>query len=436
MSGAGVAPLATQYELERHGSRAVDLVDDDGRHGGVRLRRGRRRALPAGTRRRRERTHRAGRSALGRPDVLRYGPRGSVLDVREAPRVVPVTLTTQSQEQRRAARPARGASGTCGGRGDAGQGPGGGLRHRHPRQPRTATPHERRTGVLARDLRAQGLHVRARTDGAASTRQSREIIAHPPPADEAAPSVTPLVRPATESATTWPPPGGSTARATRAMRTMSATISARERRRPIDELPDGAAYVASRVSFPGCTGAMYAWWFWWHAAASARYTLWYPHNHVVCHPVGLEALMRPGLSDEQRYVGATHHVDEYIGPERLEVAIRFVDPGELGLDTRRFAEAGIVGHACARVALRGSSLEAVTKVHLARKTADGVRAAKSLLDRARPARASARDLHPRRCARERARLEAPDGRRACRLRAALARPDRVHPPLDLPGRPL
>jgi hypothetical protein len=138
------------------------------------------------------------------------------------------------------------------------------------------------------------------------------------------------------------------------------------------ELPDGTAYVASRVNFPGCTGEMYRWWFWWHSVESARYTLWYPHNHVACHPIGLEALLRPGLSHEQRYVGATHDVDEYIGPERLEVAIRFVDPASLGFDTSRFAQAGIVGHACARVGLRRAHLEAVTMVHLARKTQDGI----------------------------------------------------------------
>jgi hypothetical protein len=33
-------------------------------------------------------------------------------------------------------------------------------------------------------------------------------------------------------------------------------------------------------------------------------------------------------------------VDEYIGPDRLGIFIRFMDPAELGFDTRRFAEAG------------------------------------------------------------------------------------------------
>jgi hypothetical protein len=137
------------------------------------------------------------------------------------------------------------------------------------------------------------------------------------------------------------------------------------------ELADGSGYVASRVPFPGCTGEMYRWWFWWHAQESARYTLWYPHNHVSVRPLDAERLVRPGLSDEERYVGTTHHVDEYIGPELMKIAIEFMDPSQLGLDTRRFEEAGIVGHACARVSLRTEPIEAVTMVHLARRTDDG-----------------------------------------------------------------
>jgi hypothetical protein len=138
------------------------------------------------------------------------------------------------------------------------------------------------------------------------------------------------------------------------------------------ELPDGSAYTASLVPMPGCTAAMYSWWFWWHAVESARYTLWYPYNHIAVKPSSPGVLTKPGLTDQQRYVGTTHHVDEYIGPELLRVAIRFVDPSELGLDTSRFAQAGIVGHACARVGLRGTGVEGVSMVHLVRQVDGGL----------------------------------------------------------------
>lgn len=137
------------------------------------------------------------------------------------------------------------------------------------------------------------------------------------------------------------------------------------------ELPDGTAYVASRVPFPGCTGEMYQWWFWWHAVEPARYTLWYPYDHVDVRPRDPGVLTKPGLTHEQRYVGTVHDVVEFIGPELMTIAIRFVDPSEVGLDERRFAAAGIVAHACARVMLKPAGIEAVTMIHLARKTADG-----------------------------------------------------------------
>jgi len=138
------------------------------------------------------------------------------------------------------------------------------------------------------------------------------------------------------------------------------------------ELVDGTAYVASLVPMPRCTGEMYSWWFWWHSVESARYTLWYPHNHISVQPLDRDVLTRPGLAHHQRYVGTTHHVAEFIGPTRLEVAIRFVDPSELGLDVSRFEQAGIVGHACARVGVLGTGVESVTMIHLARKTEAGI----------------------------------------------------------------
>lgn len=138
------------------------------------------------------------------------------------------------------------------------------------------------------------------------------------------------------------------------------------------ELPDGSAYVASLVSLPDCSGEMYRWWFWWHAVESARYTLWYPYNHVSVEPLNRAVFTQPGLTHEQRYVGTTHHVAEFIGPDFLRVAIRFVDPAEFGLDTSRFARTGIVGHACARVAVLGTGVESVTMIHLARETENGI----------------------------------------------------------------
>jgi hypothetical protein len=137
------------------------------------------------------------------------------------------------------------------------------------------------------------------------------------------------------------------------------------------ELPDGTGYIASRIPFPGCTGEMLHWWYWWCSVEPARFTLWYTYNHIAAEPADRSVLTRPGLTDEQRHIGSTQYVDQYVGPKRARVTLRYLAPAELGFDTSRFAEAGIVGHSCSRARLRWPPIEAVTLVHLARRTDDG-----------------------------------------------------------------
>ena len=137
------------------------------------------------------------------------------------------------------------------------------------------------------------------------------------------------------------------------------------------ELADGTGYLATRIPFPGCTGEMLHWWYWWCAVEPARFTLWYPYNHIAAEPVDRSVLTRPGLTDEQRHIGTTHHYDQYVGSKRARVALAYLDPAELGFDTSRFAAAGIVAHACSRGRLLWPPFEAVTIVHLARRTDDG-----------------------------------------------------------------
>jgi hypothetical protein len=137
------------------------------------------------------------------------------------------------------------------------------------------------------------------------------------------------------------------------------------------ELPDGTAYTTSLVPFPGCTGEMFQWWFWWHSVEPARYTIWYPYSHISADPVDRDVLSAPGLTHEQRYIGNTHRVTECIGSRPVRISIRFVDPAELGFDTSRFGEAGIVAHACAEVSLLRPDVQLTTMVHLARRTEDG-----------------------------------------------------------------
>jgi hypothetical protein len=138
------------------------------------------------------------------------------------------------------------------------------------------------------------------------------------------------------------------------------------------ELDDGSAYVASRTVFPKCTGDMFSWWFWWHAAEPERYSLWYPYNHVSVRSLSSELLTKPDLSHQERYIGTTHLVTEYIGQQRVDITISFVDPSYYGFDISRFAEANIVSHACGEVWFQKPSVRIGTMIHLARKIDDGI----------------------------------------------------------------
>mgnify|MGYP001235134725 CR=1 FL=1 len=135
--------------------------------------------------------------------------------------------------------------------------------------------------------------------------------------------------------------------------------------------PDGTGYTASLTYFPGATAQMFRWWFWWHSVEPARYTLWYPWNHISALAQNRDVLTAPDLGDEQRYVGNTHHVDEYIGADLQKLAISFVEPSAFGIDVNALPRANIHAHACANVYLRTPRLRTASMVHLARDTDDG-----------------------------------------------------------------
>lgn len=136
-------------------------------------------------------------------------------------------------------------------------------------------------------------------------------------------------------------------------------------------LPDGTGYVASLTRFPGATPAMFRWWFWWHSVEAERYTLWFPWNHVSAIAQDRGALSAAGLKDADRYIGNTHHIDEYIGSELQRIAIQFVDPADLGMDSGAMAAADMHASACGDVYLRAPWLRSATMIHLVRDTDDG-----------------------------------------------------------------
>lgn len=126
---------------------------------------------------------------------------------------------------------------------------------------------------------------------------------------------------------------------------------------------DGSAHVYVLTTMPGVTPAMWDWWFGWHGCDPQRYQLWHPQAH-------LHVSWADGLPDEDRYLGRTSNVVEYIGTKRRRFSIRFIPPSEAGLDEARLAAQGEVA-ICARAGLTGLPVDASWMIHQLRPVPAG-----------------------------------------------------------------
>ena len=127
--------------------------------------------------------------------------------------------------------------------------------------------------------------------------------------------------------------------------------------------PDGAFRIFVRTDMPGVTPAMWDWWFAWHGSHAQRYKLWHPRAH-------LHVAWADGRSDLHYYVGRTSQVVEYVGNQRLNLAIRFVSPASLGLDEARLRREGEVA-ICARGSMAGTPMETGWLIHHVRPVPGG-----------------------------------------------------------------
>jgi hypothetical protein len=127
--------------------------------------------------------------------------------------------------------------------------------------------------------------------------------------------------------------------------------------------PDGAARIFVHTPMPGVTPAMWDWWFAWHGSEAQRYKLWHPRAHV-------HAAWADGRGDLAHYVGRTSNVVEYVGSQRLKLAIRFVRPSSMGLDEKALAARGEVA-ICARGAVAGTPMDTGWLIHHVRPVDGG-----------------------------------------------------------------
>ncbi|PWN39537.1 hypothetical protein IE81DRAFT_21949 [Ceraceosorus guamensis] len=127
--------------------------------------------------------------------------------------------------------------------------------------------------------------------------------------------------------------------------------------------PDGGGYVASKTYWPGVTGEMITWWFWWHSAASVRYSLWHPWGHVSIDSTYKDRLDNPNLLNQQKYIGAVHHINEIIGDQLLPIDIHFKNVSDIGLDPTQLAPNGIVASASGEIYAQGTPLKIANMYH-------------------------------------------------------------------------
>lgn len=135
-------------------------------------------------------------------------------------------------------------------------------------------------------------------------------------------------------------------------------------------LANGQVFVAVLTPMPGVSGEMIDWWFAWHGVEKERYKLWHPHAHVRAKfEIPLDDT--PDLPNREKYVGNTCLVDEYIGCDYVQIAIKFQPPGDNYLDDSRFAQSNVSTAVCARVGSAGKPFNFGRIVHLIRETEHG-----------------------------------------------------------------
>lgn len=132
-------------------------------------------------------------------------------------------------------------------------------------------------------------------------------------------------------------------------------------------------YAQSRVIMPGVTTEAFRWWFTWHPLEHERYTLWFPHAHIANSVADPARLADKSLSYEERLYGNPNRVRELVGPNELDITIRFMAPEDLGFDPKRLAAAGFTASASGLVG-HGDHPDSVMSmmVHLARDTNVGL----------------------------------------------------------------
>jgi len=139
-------------------------------------------------------------------------------------------------------------------------------------------------------------------------------------------------------------------------------------------LDNDVGYVAVKTDFPGATGNMIYWWFWWHGYKDIRYKIWCPGYHYATIIKDLARMNNPSLSYRERVENNTIYSVEDVGMGVQKLAIKFVPPETFGFNPSRFKMNGIEAVLCVEVGLMIGNLnvEHSYMCHVWRKKGDGL----------------------------------------------------------------
>jgi len=110
-------------------------------------------------------------------------------------------------------------------------------------------------------------------------------------------------------------------------------------------LEGSTVYVQNRLLLPGASAKMFRWWFTWHPQEKERYMLWFPQAHMETSMQDPARLADRRLSYEDRLYGNPNRVKELVGPQTMDILIRFMDPAKLGFDMAAYKRAGFTANA-------------------------------------------------------------------------------------------
>lgn len=136
-------------------------------------------------------------------------------------------------------------------------------------------------------------------------------------------------------------------------------------------LEDGSTYVAVLTKMPNVTIEMIDWWFWWHAAESLRYQIWYPEMHFANSTDFQGHYDDETKSYRERLHLSEHLVTEDVGVGKSEILIDFMHPTKFGFDKEKL-NPDKVTIICARVGDPGKGAWGTEMCHFVRTTEEGV----------------------------------------------------------------